>query len=341
MLQEVVLPLSSDRKGTITLGDDCASVRLERGHSEIAITSDPAPKPLVWDLDSEPYRTWGWYSVLINVSDLAAAGVDPIAFTSSVEAPPDLLVADFQSFFCGIADACKKMGIANAGGNIRAASKFGCHGTAIGGAQSGEILRRSGCKPGDEIFAIGSCGQFISAFLRANQVGLADVSESERTALVRPAPKVREMSTLRRASVVSAASDNSDGVLGAIWNICERSICGVELELSEKCLPLNVKQAASSHNLDPWNLMYFWGDWQVIVTVPPERVSELRRLADQEQIPYTRLGRAIDGEPRITGRSHRRYGRLKILRNENFIKTSYNTASNDHVEYMLRTDLFE
>lgn len=114
LINELVLPLLKDVLGDSPLswpvGDDYVYIPIPRDASSLVITSDAAPRPLVWDLcaDKAPYNSWGWYSVLVNASDLAAAGAKPLAFTSSIDAPPDMLIEDFRQFFLGVATACRR-----------------------------------------------------------------------------------------------------------------------------------------------------------------------------------------------------------------------------------------
>lgn len=340
LLEQVVLPTLGNSKGVTSLGDDCAFIKLPSGQHELVVTTDVAPQPLSWHLGYRSYHTWGWYAVMINVSDLAAAGASPLAITTSMEAPSDMLVSDFKEFFEGIADASQEHNIANAGGNIRARSAFACHGTAIGTISSGARLRRNGAQPGDIIVSIGQCGRFASAYLRAKQSGFDSLSIDEQAILVRPVARIREMQLLHSRGLVNAASDNSDGVLGAVWNIAERSKCTIEIDMLPVALPDNVIKVASEFGYDPWNLMFFWGDWQVIASVPLARSDEFWRTSKEYSIPVQHLGHVREGPPRLLGLIEGRKHSLRLLRNENFIKSSFNINVEEHVESMLKSQLW-
>jgi len=288
----------------------------------------------------QSYRTWGWYAVVINLADLAAAGATPLIITTSVEAPADMAVDDFKGFFEGIAEASQEHGIANGGGNVREAPKFACHGTAIGVTPTDAQLRRNGAQSGDLIVSVGECGRFATAYVRAKNHGFDSLSPDEQTQLCRPRARVNEMQILHSNGLVSAASDNSDGVMGAIWNIAEASGCAIELDMSPESLPERVVEVASEFGYNPWNLMFFWGDWQVVVSVPPGRSDEFWRVSKEHRIPVQHLGRACAGPPRLVGLSEGRRHNLRLLRNENFLKSSFNTDVEEHVEFMLRSQLW-
>jgi thiamine-monophosphate kinase len=341
IINEIVLPAFEKNKSLLPLGDDCAYLSLPNYPDLLVVTSDPAPKPLVWNLGYESYWVWGWYSVLINVSDIASAGAKPICFTSSVEAPSDMKVEDFKDFFSGLSAACNQFNIPNAGGNIRAAPRFECHGTAIGVVENKNILTRRDCKLDDIIIVIGESGRFISAYLQAKMNGFSSLSQINKDSLTRPIAKLREMMILKELNIVHASSDNSDGILGSLWNIVERSNCAIEIDMNRQLIPKEILELASILNLNPWNLMLFWGDWQVVITIPNEQLDKFQSITKKENIIYSVLGRAIKSEPAIYGVVGTEKKRLKILRNENFITSSYNVNIGEHVDYMLKTSLFD
>lgn len=340
LLQQVVLPMVGGGEGVSPLGDDCSFVRLPSGKHDLVVTTDAAPRPLAWSVGDQSYRTWGWHAVVGSVSDLAAAGAVPLVITTSVEAPRDMAVEDFKEFFQGIAEASREHGVTNGGGNVREAPRFACHTTAIGVVPTSAQLRRGGARPGDLLIAVGECGHFGAAYVRAKERGLDALSEVEHARLCRPRAYIKEMQLLHGPGLLSAASDNSDGVLGALWNIAEASGCAVELDMSTRALPKPVAEVASEFGYNPWNLMFFWGDWQVIVSVPPARSDDFWRTAKEHRISVQRLGRACEGPPRLVGLSEGHRRSLQLIRNENFLESSFNADVVTNVEFMLRSALW-
>src|SRR6266852_2901517 len=228
LISEILIPTLEGSGASLSLGDDCSYLPIPGTQQCLVITCDAAPEPLVWTMGAESYFTFGWYSVVINASDLAAAGAKPLGITSSVEAPSSLGVEQFRDFFSGMAAACKAFELQNAGGNIRQAPRFECHGMAVGMTSTKvPLLTRKGCLPGDLLVAVGESGRFISAYLKARRFGIDALEQREHDALFLPKPQLREMIILKEAGLLHASSDNSDGVLGALWNIAERSNCGI------------------------------------------------------------------------------------------------------------------
>ena len=325
LLGEVVLPTLGMRGDDAGLGDDCAFLPLPSGNVDLVVTADAAPRPLAWKLGHDSYRTWGWYAVVVNLSDLASAGACPIGFTTSVEATPEMDVDCLREFFEGVAEACGEFSAPNAGGNLRSAATFACHGTAFGTVGHGMGISRCGCKPGDHIVSIGECGGFASTFLEARARGIDSLDDRARQSLLRPRPRLWEMQLLAERRFITASSDNSDGVLGAIFSIAERSRCCIELDLRQEVIPPSVAQTARSVGLDPWNLMFCWGDWQVIAAIEADSFGDFERTACERSIPFVPLGHAVEGEPAIITKLGGNVRRLSIVRNENFAHGSFNT----------------
>jgi thiamine-monophosphate kinase len=328
------------RAAALGLGDDCAYIQLQESFSRLAVTSDATPKPLVYKLGLRSYYSWGWYSVLVNVSDLATSGATPLAMVTSVEAPAEMLVSELADFFDGMADACLAMGIPNGGGNIREAPRFECHGTAIGGLINALEITRHGACAGDDLYLIGPTGLFVSIYLKARRSGLSSLSDQELNVLVKPLPQTKSMVALANAGAVSAATDNSDGVLGAFWNIAERSQVGIDVFLDPRLIPPYVAETAEIEGLDPWNLFFYWGDWQQLVAVPAISSDTFLTLAKASGTEVIHVGRAFASTPILMGISSTERRQLSVLRNENFRSYSYNRDSDALEHRMLKESIF-
>lgn len=341
IIRELLFPMIARDSRVTPPGDDCVFVDIGSRCQELVVTTDAAPRPLVWLLGKRSYRTWGWYAVTVNVSDLAAAGATPLAFTSSVDSKPTLSVAQFREFFAGVALALRFYGLANGGGNIRAGDAFSCHATALGLVPRGEGIRRGGAHPGDCIVVIGESGRFAPAYMKAKNLGWDALNYDERKALCRPTARVTEMITLRTHRVVNAGSDSSDGLLGALWNVAERSNCSITLSLDDRDLPQWVIKTADVFGYDPWNYFFCYGDWQVVVAVPGNSWAAFCDLCVAHSIVYQQIGVVTDtGKSEIFAELGNKSGRLQIVRNENFRPGAFEANTDLSLEYMLSTSLW-
>jgi len=341
LIRDVVLPALGSVSPPGGLGDDTAGIRIPDSAMDLVVTTDSVGEPLVFEFGIKNYALLGWLSVVMNLSDIAAAGANPIGFVSCVEAAPSSWVSDFADLFDGMATACKFFGVVNAGGNVRAGRGFACHGTAFGLVERNRRLMRSGCNPGDLLVAVGRCGMFAAAYLVAKSDGIERLEPLMRRVLEKPEPRIREMCELNSRGLVSAASDCSDGVLGALWNIAEASEIGIEVILDEAIIDTRVLQAALRAGVDPWNLMFFWGDWQVICSVRPGDWSQAQQTAERLGFPIVRLGTATPGPVELRYKRGEKVGKLRLLRNESFTQASYASGGIEAADFLLHTPIYD
>lgn len=341
LLKKHIFPLIaciSDGK----IGDDCAVISVEKSHVRLVITTDAGSKPLVMRLGYKSYFAWGWLLILANISDLATTGCKPLTISLSVEAPNDMAVRDIEEFFSGVRAACRRFRITLSGGNMRSSSIFASHGTAIGLLdEKTNVVSRQGANNRDILISIGKNGYFISCYLKAKKYGLNRLDAAEKKQLIRPDAQIRAMQILIKADLLSSASDNSDGTIGSFMNICERSKCGVMIDFDNIKLPDYILYAAESSGLCPWNLFFFWGDWQVIATVKREKFEKFKEIVAQKKIDFTVLGEVTSKPMKIEGIIDRKPVLLEVLRNENFKLESFGSNVHNHVEYLLKSKLFK
>ncbi len=332
-----LLPLGNLASGN---GDDC--YHFPFGEGFLAVTADPGPTPLVALLgeDWHDMSDWGWYAATASASDLATTAAKPLFMTNCIFAKPDMPVSDLEEYFTGYNTAIETFGFINAGGDLSSGTRFRSVCTAVGWVSGKEPLRRSGCSPGDVLACIGTCGHFASAFLRAVRTPRHRLSHETLRALRRPVPRIREMQVLRSVARLTATSDASDGLLGAIWNIAERSNCGFQLELTDAMLPQIVKDEARRLQIDPWSLFAFWGDWQILVTFPAIESFLLSRVAHDEGIPIVIIGRACHGPPALGAEIDGEHRSVNLIRNEHFSTTSYYLAGLEDVTAIMRRPVF-
>jgi thiamine monophosphate kinase len=124
-----------------------------------------------------------------------------------------------------------------------------------------------------------------------------------------------------------------------VWNIIEGSHCGIELHLDDGQIPPVVRDIAAKVDVDPWNMMFCWGDWQVICTVAHGKVDRLRTEIATLGVTARKLGIAVEGPPELYGLRDTRRGRIEVVRNENFTASSFNRGTEAQLWYMLRAPL--
>lgn len=339
VIDNVILKAASRAGLGHTLGDDCGFVQV--GDSLVAVSADVGPRPLIQELQghNNDLAAAGWHAVVATASDIATAGAKPICLVDTIDAPPELDAHELEAFMEGYFAACREFGFDVGGGDIRQGESLVARVFGMGLVEHGERIGRGSVKPGHRMALIGDAGQFVTAYLRAvRRLGHIE-SAADRERLRHPRPQLQSMRLLANEGLIVAASDSSDGVLGALDNLVRKSRCTIRLDLNSISLQDSLLHEAAINGYDPWNLFFFWGDWSVVVAIQAERYAEFEEFADSRKIPMTTLGDAILGPPRLEAKVGRKICLVKAMRNENFKSGSFNANIKDHVEYMLTTPL--
>lgn len=340
LIDEVIVPLAKRFENSAPLGDDCAILTVKG--VELAITADVGPKPAIQTLPGheQDFESAGWHAAVATASDVATAGAKPLFMTNCIDAPPDLEVATLEAFVTGLFRAYKELGFRNAGGDIRHGPTLAARITGVGLIEHAHAVGRDKASIGDRFVLIGRPGRFMAAYLLARVYGSASLSKSQLDWLRFPRPMLSEMALLCQQGLIRSASDSSDGVLGAIDNICRRSGCGLELELDRSLFGEDIIAAAEAYGCDPWNVFFCWGDWSVVAVVPEALFAKFNRVASEARILFTPLGRVVAKDEGAHAVIDAKRRALAIVRNENFLSRGFNAGIAGHLEYMLKTPLF-
>ncbi len=270
------------------VGDDCAVISL--GEIDLLVTTDPVPQPAARVIGKDPDLYWmGWLLVIINASDLAAAGAQPLAFLAAIEAPSELETSDFERLLLGIREACDAEGLTYAGGNLREAKELAATGTAVGKCSPGSALRRSGAQSGDVIVSVGQGGIFWRDALIV--LGGGTLNDRSLSPLFRPRSQVGAMRLLAGSHLVNASIDNSDGLLPSLNQLASLSGCDVVLDLARLSVPeISGTSVASTDHARPW---LGWGDWNVIASISEANLASARRAVSEAGGVIIEIGKVI------------------------------------------------
>ncbi|MDN5539323.1 thiamine-phosphate kinase, partial [Comamonas sp.] len=142
------------RRAALGVGDDCALLAPVPG-MQLAISSDMLVEGRHFFADVNP-RLLGHKALAVNLSDLAASGARPLAFTLALSLPAadEDWVSEFAAGLLTLADAheCELIGGDTTGGPLNICI------TVFGEVPAGQALLRSGARAGDEIWVSGTLG---------------------------------------------------------------------------------------------------------------------------------------------------------------------------------------
>ena len=154
-------------------GDDCALFRTRSGSS---VSTDLFIEDVHFRRRYFTPAEIGHKALACNISDLAACGTRPEAFTLSVGLPPDTDYAWLDAFFSGMGALAERFGLALAGGDTTRSEKLVISITVFGSEiGEGSFLTRGGSMPGDVLFVVGPLG--------LARVGLQELEAHGREAL--------------------------------------------------------------------------------------------------------------------------------------------------------------
>ncbi|MEM1537614.1 MAG: AIR synthase related protein, partial [Candidatus Nezhaarchaeales archaeon] len=109
VVDSILAVLRKQAKPAIPFGDDVSAVKLDRGKLLILKTDT-----MVWDTDVPPgmtARQAGRKALVMNVSDLAAKGVKPLAAVVSLSIPSSTSIDEVLSIIKGLEDGAKEYGL--------------------------------------------------------------------------------------------------------------------------------------------------------------------------------------------------------------------------------------
>jgi len=265
-------------------GDDCALLAPAPGQA-LAITSDMLLEGRHF-LATVPPARLGHKALAVNLSDLAACGAKPLAFTLALSLPraDEAFAAALAQGLFALADA---HGIELVGGDTTAGALSLCI-TAIGEVPAGGALLRNGARAGDQLWVSGCLGDARLALevFRGHAALAAADFEAVRLAMECPQPRVALGLALR--GLATSAIDLSDGLLGDLGHILRRSRVGARLELA--ALPCSAVLAAQPRALREECLLRGGNDYELLFTAPAARAAEVRAAGAAAGVAVTPIG---------------------------------------------------
>ncbi len=297
-------PAPSARLG---VGDDAALLKPTPG-MELAVSTDTLLSGRHFLPDTDPRRL-GRKCLAVNLSDLAAMGALPrwalLALTLP-EADADWLAAFAEGFYA----QADEHGVGLVGGDTTR-GPLSITVTILGEVEAGRALTRHGARPGDDIWVSGELGGAALGLCHLRgEVELGPAAPECLARLHDPVPRI----ALGRAllGVASAALDVSDGLLGDLGHILERSGVGARAEFA--ALPLAAPLRDLPELAAPCGLAG-GDDYELCFTAPPERREAVLAAGRGVGVAVTRIGAitqapglaVVDGRGRLVDIGARPY----------------------------------
>ena len=273
-------------QAVLGVGDDAALLAIGSG-MELAVSTDMLVSGTHFFPDADP-RKLGWKALAVNVSDMAAMGALPRWATLAIALPraDEAWLAAFASGFFACA---KEFGIDLIGGDTTR-GPLNLSVTIFGETPRGQALRRNSAQPDDDIWVSGTLGGAALALAALQNQATLDEDDlaSCRRLLDTPQPRVELGMALR--GIANSALDISDGLLGDLGHILERSNVGAELCFDA----LPVHSVLEPHLADAWAqrcLLSGGDDYELCFTAPRARHDDIKALEDRLGLKLSRIGK--------------------------------------------------
>jgi thiamine-monophosphate kinase len=277
------------RRAVLGVGDDCALIQPAAGQ-QLAISTDMLVEGRHFLSTVDPARL-GHKALAVNLSDLAACGAKPVAFTLALALPraDNAWLEGFSRGLFALADAheCELIGGDTTQGPLNISI------TVFGEVPPDEALLRHAAQAGDDIWVSGTLGDARLALevFRGHCQVAGDVLERTRARMECPTPRVELGQALR--GVAHAAIDISDGLLGDLGHVLKRS--GVGAQIDTAWVQGSAAVTADLLGL-PWArrldcVLAGGDDYELLFTASVQDRERIHALASDVEVPVTRIGR--------------------------------------------------
>ena len=276
------------------VGDDCALLRPSTLLQAISTDMLVEGRHFFADADA---TTLGHKSLAVNLSDLAAMGAKPVAFTLALSIP-DVDAAWLQKFSDGMLHLAQLHSCALIGGDTTRGPRTICI-TVIGEVHAPHALRRDAAQPADDIWVSGALGDARAALAhRRGELNLdRDMLRLAEQRMDAPTPRIAL--GIHLAGIARAAIDISDGLAGDLTHILTCSGVGATIDLDS--LPRGASLAGLSVAMRRNFCAAGGDDYELCFTAPSNKREAVIAAAHASNTPVTRVGR-IDAQPGLRWR---------------------------------------
>jgi thiamine-monophosphate kinase len=287
-------------RAALGVGDDCALLQPAPG-TQLAVSCDMLVEGRHFVATVNPSRL-AHKALAVNLSDLAACGAKPLAFTLALALPrvDEPWLAAFSEGLFALADAhaCELIGGDTTQGPLNICVTVFGEVPVLGGRS--QALLRSGAKAGDDLYVSGNVGDArlaLEVFRGTVSVPEA-VFEAARLRMEKPTPRVALGLALR--GIATAAIDVSDGLLGDLGHILQQSGVGatVNADIAMLLVASRAYQTAVTGDFrknisdSQWRCWALAGgdDYELLFTAPVVQRQRVEGAAQASQTQVTRIG---------------------------------------------------
>jgi len=298
-------------KMPVPFGDDVSAVKLNR-NTLAAIKTDM----LVSKTDVPPgmnLRQAARKAVVMNISDFAAKGVNPVAVLVSLGLPRSYNEEDVRHIGLGLNDGAREYGAYVVGGDTSEASDLVISCSLLGFCNNQILVKRSTAKPDDIVAVTGEFGKTAAGLkILLEKIEVPEKIEKSLTeAVFMPKARLKEGIALAETGVVTASIDSSDGLA---WSLHELSVASnVGFRIDNVPVASEAVEFARIFNFNPLERGLYGGEeYELVVTIKPEfwekaesamkklksRLIKIGKVTKEKRLELKTNGKTLPIEPR-------------------------------------------
>jgi thiamine-monophosphate kinase len=284
--------------GALNLTDDAALLAPPAGH-DLVLTADAVISGIHFFAEDAADMV-AKKALRVNLSDLAAKGAKPLGFLLTLALPKLVPESWVELFARGLGSDAELYGCPLLGGDsVRTSGPIAISITAVGSVPTNTMVRRGGARVGDAVMVTGTIGdaalglELRDAVTAAKRWKLQNKHSYElmrRYLLPQPRNALAEAVRLN----ASAAMDVSDGLAGDLGKLCDVSGVSAEIEVARVPLSEAAASVVASEPAAIQTVLTGGDDYEIVCTVPPERLDAFRAAADAARVQVTEIGRIVE-----------------------------------------------
>lgn len=278
------------QKSTVKgVGDDAAVISCDE-KKELVVSTDFLLEGVHFDLSYMPLKHLGYKAVVVNLSDIYAMNAEPTQITVSIAVSNRFPIEALEELYAGIEAAAKVYNVDVIGGDTTSSTTgLLISITALGTANKGESVYRSGAKENDLLVVTGDLGAaYMGLQILEREKEVFKVNPNSQPDLepysylierqLKPEARKDISGLLKELGVKPTAMiDISDGLSSEIIHICKNSNVGCNLFEDKIPLDPQVISTCEEFNLDSTTIALSGGeDYELLFTIKTEDYPKIK-----------------------------------------------------------------
>lgn len=287
-------PLSNNSKESQGLQDDVARIAIKDGY-DLVVSKDISIE------DVHFKKADGGFNIAnkllkSNLSDLAAAGADPLYYMLGFSKPKEDDEVFIKDFYQGLKEVSEQYKISLIGGDtIRTKDKLFFSITIFGQVKKGLSLNRNNAQSEDLIFTSGTIGDAFIGLSISNKTLDVTLNKEEKNFLLQrhlnPTPQIELGKRLLQENLANSAIDISDGLLADLNHICQASKLGAVIYQDKIPISISAKSFLKNSKQDSiLDLISGGDDYELIFTALKKNEKRILELSKKIGVQISNIG---------------------------------------------------